>query len=278
MSFIIGKKQKQRLIESYGSFKGQFEMVRETAERMLSNIDLSKNGEYNFKREFKDFGYVHFNVTYEVSMIFDVEVYGVSKYDNGEYILSLSILYDPRFHHKYKENLTFTLAHEILHTLQRLQKKAIKGSNGKSGNIYQNVLNFRNGAQSDLGQTFFDAIYHCNPMEISANASAVSNYIDANSQNALDYHKCLKILKKNDAYKKYNSFYNDFKNIDSKAFSDEDKDYIKSCLISHNIYSPDNFNIDSYINKTIKMIQRNSQYAINKMERNIMNYLDVDNR
>lgn len=278
MSFIIGKKQKQRLIESYGSFKGQFEMVRETAERMLSNMDLSKNGEYYFKREFKEFGYVHFKVTYKVSTALDVNVYGASEGSNGEYFLSLSIFYDQRLHNKYKGNLTFTLAHEILHNLQRLQKKPIKGSNGKSGNIYQNVLKFRDGTQSELVQTFFNAIYYCNPMEISANASAVSNYLDVDPPKTFDYRECLKILPKIDAYQRYNEFLETFKYADSNSFSTEDKNYIKSCLTSNGIYSPDNFNTDSYINKTIKMIRRNSQYAINKMERNIMNYLDVDNR
>ena len=281
------------LDESYGSFKGQFASVKEISDllsyRIVKNTlnTKSNNCEIEEDGNIVGVGKVHFKVIVEYNKMYNTTVRGCTFSDGTEKCITLKVNVNKE--DIVGELLSLTIAHEIMHCFQ-YGIKDIKGINEKSAILYSNVLKFYNLAPTIYSGYFFYGLYICFSIEVSANVSSISNYMDRYFNGRLDLttNEIMEALKKNEVYCNYLDMYNFFKDKTSKSFSKVDLNYIKDSLTTPmkddrngkyiSIYDRDTFNVEKYVDITVKRLSTVCRYTMEKMKKNVMNYIDVDNR
>ena len=287
--FVKKIEKKKRIEESYGSFKGQYDIARNIASEIISKYKKGKfESDWTIvcKSETEKLGNIEIiaNVndqTYGVN--------GVSRIDknSGKNIIELQIGIDDADNTR---DLAYTISHEIMHQFQQRKLKKFKGANEKSATLYFNVIRFYDEATpSSFSEFFFYSLYSCFSPEVYANISAVSNYIDyivqKTKEEEINGEWLTCILKTNTTYNAYNVTIARLENVTP---TEEDKRYITKCMTSpmrspfHNqpviLYDKETFNVDKFINQNKKNIIKICKETINKMQKNVMNYFDIEKR
>lgn len=293
---ILSKKQlfehreqicEKLLDEAYESFNGQYKAVKELATEI---INLYNNGNYiddgkkvTIKTSGNVVGVGKINLVVYWSL-FDGDtdiVSGKSTVDeNNTLTITLTIKRGKTPYY----NIVSTMAHEIMHCFQ-MKLPEVKDVNLKSMILYRYLPTFFNVAPA-FSYYFFYGMYITFFIERTANISAISNFMEEyfknknkNKISTLEYQKALEKCDKYTIYKEV------LKNITKIPIEIKDIEYINKCLTGKfkNMYSngeevtlfdSDTFNVQAFINKKKEEIINLCQETIEKMYKNIINFIE----
>ena len=274
--------------ESYGSFEGQYKAVKNLVKQIL---DKKEKGEYidnvvniSIKEsgEIPGIGKINLIVVWEQSKNSDdTPVSGKSVYEDNEHNIFLTVKWGntPMY------NIASTMAHEIMHCFQR-ELPNVKDINVNSMILYNYLLLFQSQAPEEFSHYFFYGMYITFFIERTANISSVSNFMeeyfknkDKNKISTLEYQNA---LKKCDKYQMYEEV---LENMLHREIKTEDINYINKCLTGKfkNMYNnnediilfnPTTFNVQTFINKKKEEIINLCQETIEKMYKNIINFIE----
>jgi len=278
----------QKLLdEAYGSFKGQYQSVKNIANEILRKynnneyIDDGKKIIIKTNGDVVGIGNINLIVYW---CLFDGDsdvVSGKSTIDENNV---LTIILNVKRGKTPYYNIVSTMAHEIMHCFQ-VKLPNVKDVNLNSMILYNYLPTFFSTAPL-FSYYFFYGMYITFFIERTANISSVSNFMeeyfkdkDKNKISTLEYQNA---IKKCDKYQIYEEVLRNLKNVPIEA---KDLEYIKNCLTSpfKNMYSNNEetylydkktFNVQTYILKKKEEIIKICQETIEKMHKNIINFIE----
>lgn len=286
------RNKRERVVESYGSFRGQFDIAEDIASKITSA--------FLEKKFFDDGGELKYDFKYPNETVGDLTVHVlVSKTDDGAGIRGYSIkteqgleitLKCPNENEKAfsSKDLQTVIAHEIMHCFQDSLPK-LRGVNERSTTLYYNLIRFYDCAPNTFSYVFFYGLYCCFAIEANANVSSVSNYIgrlfkglDSKSLSGENYNAALLA---NRVYRDYITVRNIMKNSEP---TEEDKKYIQDCLTTPmkspyngdyvRLYDVESFDVNKFISANRRRIERKAEETIQRMQKNVVNYIDTEKR
>ena len=274
--------------ESYGSFKGQYQSVKNLVRQVFDKIEKNEVIDNGFKSIIRvngvveGIGNVELIVHWSLSNnTVELPVSGKSFFENNEH----KIVLDVKYGNTPKYDISTTMAHEIMHCFQR-ELPNVKDINLNSMILYNYLLYFQSQAPEEFSHYFFYGMYITFFIERTANISSVSNFMeeyfknrDKNKISTLEYQNA---LKKCDKYQMYEEV---LKNMLHREIKNDDIKYINKCLTSkfkniynHNedvlLFDPQTFNVQTYIFKKKEEIIKICQETIEKMHKNIINFIE----
>ena len=274
--------------ESYGSFKGQYQSVKNMVKQVFNKIDNGETIDNGIESIIRVNGNIEGvgNVTLIVhwSLINDtveLPVSGKSFYENNEHKIVLYVKYG----NTPKYDISSTMAHEIMHCFQKELPK-VKDVNINSMILYNYLLYFQSQAPEEFSHYFFYGMYITFFIERTANISSVSNFMeeyfknrDKNKISTLEYQNA---IEKCDKYQMYEEV---LENMLHREIKNDDIKYINKCLTgkckniyNHNedilLFDPQTFNVEVYISKKKEEIIKLCQETIEKMYKNIINFIE----
>lgn len=288
---VFDKKYIPLLEEAYGVTKEQYFFTKQVSNEIIENYKLGNyinNGDYcliNLNYNNTPYGKIYFNVNWKKNNFENVDVSGNREYNkDGSTTVNLTIETNEK---NVNAKLSGTLSHEIMHCFQTKLPK-LKGVNIKNMVLYYHLLSFARLAPTDFTRMFFYGIYFTYHIEMTANISSISNYIETyfkefkqREQHIISTNDLQKALLKNEKYVTYKNIMEVMKNIKPTKV---DINYIHECLTKEllNIYDnqkvvlydKNNFNVNEYVKKTKSIIIKKCGETLLKMRKNIMFYLE----
>ena len=276
------------LDEAYGSFPGQYKTVKE-----LVNIIFNKkeNNEYVDNGKFvtisavgnvKGVGKINLTVIWENNYSAENDAVRGKQYidSNGEKNITLNV----KTNSLVRGNLATTMAHEIMHCFQQ-DLPNVNGVNLKSMILYNYLPQFQKTVEN-FSHYYFYGMYITYSIEMSANVSSISNfmseYFKDKNKEEITTNEYISALENCDKYQIYEEVLNYL--LYNKP-TIRDIEYIEKCMTGTFknmfgngediiLYDPQNFNVEVFIHKTKEDIIKKCQETIEKMHKNIINFIE----
>jgi hypothetical protein len=273
---------RKMLNEAYGSIPGQFECAENIVKKLFSPIPTTINGVKTTKIEDNMVGVGNICVIakwYNISSPYEKSVKGERKYINDVPTIILEIYEKEQIPYE----IETTIAHEIMHCFQDVLPK-VKGIDENSMILYRYLPEMFNFAPSYFSRMFFYGLYICYHIEVSANVSSISNFIEKYFKNrktkTITTKEFQEALHECDKYKIYEDTLNTLTNVKP---SQKDKEYIFQKMtgtffnfLNNNeptkLYDKENFDVNKFIQKNVKNIIKVCKETIFRMQKNIMIY------
>ena len=278
----------QKLLdESYGSFKGQYQSIKNITNEIIRKYNnyeyISDGKKVIIKASGNVIGVGNVNLFVYWSL-FDGDtdiVSGESTVDDNN---TLTVTLNVKKGKTPYYNISSTMAHEIMHCFQ-IKLPKVKDVNVNSMILYKYLPSFFRVAPL-FSYYFFYGMYITFFIERTANISSVSNFMeeyfkgkDKETITTLEYQNA---IEKCDKYQIYEEVLRNLKNIPIEL---KDVEYINKCLTRtfKNMYdnnkdivlfNPQTFNVEVYISKKKEEIIKLCQETIEKMYKNIINFIE----